>query len=55
MELTIEDLNELLHKGYVRGMEDATKLSKNIHNPYKDFKVIEVPISCTYYHNHHSN
>ena len=47
MELTIDELNELLHKEYVKGIEDATKLHKSIYNPYKDFKVIEVPIACT--------
>lgn len=28
MKLTIDELNELLHKEYVRGIEDATKLPK---------------------------
>lgn len=55
MELTIDELNELLHKEYARGIEDATKLSRSIYNPYKDFKVIEVPTACTSCPNHPSN
>jgi len=55
MELTIDELNELLHKEYARGIEDATKLSRSIYNPYKDFKVIEVPTACTSCPNHPNN
>ena len=55
MELTIDELNNILQREYERGLKDGIKLPKDINNPYKDFKVIKVPTACTFCPNHPSN